>query len=197
MEPKPRSLILGIDPGQSGALALIDPGSAPYSQPTLFASYAMPTIATKSRVHSKKDRVRVDPIGLADLIGRIHKWVNFAVVEEVGARPNQGMVSTFVFGVSFGNVLQAMADYMLPLHKVRPEVWKMIMGVTKDKATSLAMAKKIFGDESAALHFPRKGDDGVAEAALIAKFGIRFMNQTTKPDLTSLTKGDFAKEILG
>jgi hypothetical protein len=49
---------------------------------------------------------------------------------------------------------------------VTPQKWKARMMLSFDKAQSLAMARKLFPGE----WFPRKKDEGLAEAALISLY---------------------------
>ncbi len=60
----------------------------------------------------------------------------------------------------------------LPIEFVSPRVWKKRMGLTTaDKETSRAMAIRMF--PLLAKELARKGDDGRAEALLIAEYGRR------------------------
>lgn len=193
--PKPRSLILGIDPGIKGALVLLDPCHEWTGAPFVVGSFPMPTRKIPSRVMDKAARVRVCHDGLGDLIGRIQTWIKYAVIEEVGARPLQGVVSTFVFGHGTGIVHGCLGAFMIPFHLVRPEIWKIVTGTTADKASSMRVATKMFGEEAMKTHWPEKHMDGVAEAAIIAHFGMRFQH-VKDPAAMPPTKGEFAKELL-
>jgi hypothetical protein len=52
---------------------------------------------------------------------------------------------------------------------VTPQKWKARMMLSFDKSQSLALARKMFGHDL----FPRKKDEGLAEAALIAFWAAR------------------------
>ena len=166
------SLVLGIDPGFSGALALLAPGSflAPYGE--LMGVWDMPTSQTKS------GKNQVDAIALSTLLSVYADDIKFAVVEDVGAMVytnargetrGQGAAASFAFGKAAGVLDGVLSALRIPIIPVKPSVWKMLMGVSADKNTSRAKASELF--PSHAQMWSRKMDDGRAEAALLAYFG--------------------------
>lgn len=154
------AVILGIDPGLSGALSYID-GSA------LRSIYDMPTLEL-ARGGKKKNEP--DFRELARII-REEIRPDVAVVEQVGAMPGQGVSSMFAFGKCYGGILAALAAFDIRVEPVPPQTWKRFHRIVKDsgKDASRALAKNLFPD-SAGL-FARVKDDGRAEAALIAAWG--------------------------
>ena len=85
--------------------------------------------------------------------------------------PKDGAVQAFAFGKATGGVLGVLAGLEVPTLEVRPAVWKVLMGVPADKNTSRAMAQKLF--PRYAEKFKRVKDDGRAEAALMAQYGVQ------------------------
>ena len=82
--------------------------------------------------------------------------------------PEQGIVSSGRFMYNAGILLGAIAAYDMTIIKVKPNVWKPALGLDRNKAKSLALAKKIFPAYKE--FFKLKKHDGRAEAALIAHF---------------------------
>jgi crossover junction endodeoxyribonuclease RuvC len=165
------SCILGIDPGNSGALAILDPEAA------TMRLIDMPTF----EFHTTRARVKVDPYGVVAELNR--QPLTIAYVEEVNSTPQMGVVSAFSFGEGKGILLGALAAKGVPLTQVKPTVWKKQMRVPADKKAAVQRACQLF--PALAPHFkgPRGGViDGRAEAALIALFGAMEVSRVpTKP----------------
>lgn len=145
-------LTLGVDPGLSGALALLDEDG----QPELVAD--LPVI--RDGRLSWIDGGSLQSTLLDALRGRACR----AAVERVSAMPRQGIASAFSFGVGFGAVLATLQTLRLSIEFVTPAVWKLALGLGKDKRASLDKARLLFptADLSLAKH------DGRAEALLLA-----------------------------
>jgi len=143
---------LGIDPGASGAFALLEGDR-------LLAAWDMPFIMVKGRA-------RVSAAHVAQEIANARP--DQIALEEVGAMPNQGVASMFSFGRSAGVLEGVIAALGYPLHMVRPAIWKRAAGVPADKDAARLMATRLWPDQ--AQYFARKKDDGRAEAALLARW---------------------------
>lgn len=155
-------IVLGIDPGMQGALALYQPQSAQDA-----FTYDMPT----------NDK-GVDPCSLSVLVKHIkslaYKHDLRAVVENVNSRPRQAGV--FKFGVSVGVIHGVLAAHDIPFDLVTPVTWKGYMGLLRqgdetqdqNKDRARALATQLFPDIKD--HFKRKKDDGRAEALLLAVY---------------------------
>lgn len=152
-------MILGIDPGLSGAFALLDDGA-------LSLVDDLPTMGTKTarQINGAQLAATLSPLP-----------INVAVVELVGAMPGQGVSSMFRFGHAVGQVLGILQALKIPLVRVTPGVWKRSFGLGAEKDASRARAINLFPQHHAS--FARVKDDGRAEAALIALWG--FKNDTT------------------
>jgi crossover junction endodeoxyribonuclease RuvC len=94
--------------------------------------------------------------------------VAMAIVEHVGAMPKQGVASTFKFGQATGIIQGVLAANGVPLHYVRPTVWKKHFGLAgKDKEAARALAIRLYPDVTG---LDRKKDHGRAEALLMLEW---------------------------
>jgi crossover junction endodeoxyribonuclease RuvC len=145
-------MIVGIDPGISGALAWVS------DEGFLLSAMDMPTLEVNGKM-------KVNPHILAsDLSFRKPK---IAVIEDVGAMPGQGVSSMFNFGYSAGILAGVCAGLGIPTVFYRPAVWKRQAGVPADKGAARQMAQRLWPGSRA---FDRVKDHGRAEAALLARW---------------------------
>ena len=148
-------IVCAIDPGLSGAIAWISSeGDA------LIHIEDMPVI----NVNGKN---KVNASAMAKLLK--DRWADLVVVEEVGAMKGNGVTSMFNFGYSAGILEGVCAALGCSLRMVRPAVWKRQAGVPADKGACRMMAQRYW---PGANYFSRAKDDGRADAALLAKWGI-------------------------
>lgn len=159
--------ILGIDPGLSGALALFDGKT--------LAIFDTPT-TTRTVGKSKKQQIDIYQLGSWLDIHR--NRIRFAMIEEVGAMPGQGVTSMFNFGFTTGAIHGALGASAIPLQLVRPNVWKQRFGlIGQDKDASRQAASRLA--PAFAHHWPLKKHDGRAEAFLLAFYGSMVENSAT------------------
>lgn len=151
-------MILGVDPGLSGALAFFD-----YEKGTL-EIHDMPTVAIERGGKSKSE---VSP-QLLSMIARQYN-IRRAIVEKVGAMPGQGVTSMFAFGRSFGVVEGVLGGLNVPISYITPQSWRKSMQVREGKDGSRLRAMELF--PAYVDLFKLKKHDGRAEAALIAYCG--------------------------
>jgi crossover junction endodeoxyribonuclease RuvC len=147
--------ILGVDPGQTGGLAIVQNGR-------LVKGTRMPVV----ELRGKK---QVDARAVVEWWGDCLMPFDVAVIEAVHAMPKQGVSSSFQFGRMLGGIESLVFSVGAPVHYVTPAVWKKAMGLNRDKQASIDAAKIRFGAGVDQL-LKRKADDGVAEAALIAAY---------------------------
>lgn len=159
-------VVIGVDPGLSGAFAVV----------VWSKENPLVTVVDMPRT-SKGD---LDTEQLAFHLGVYCPEARYAVVEAVsggtytdrhGQKRGQGSAASFAFGKVTGIVHGVLAANCVPFHTTPPSVWKMSMGLSRDKNASRVLAQKYF-PESAHL-FSRVKDDGRAEAALLALYGLR------------------------
>jgi crossover junction endodeoxyribonuclease RuvC len=151
-------IILGIDPGLSGALAFLD------TETNIVAVEDMPTVTV---IRNKKEKREVSPQLIAAAI--IKRHVGAAYLERVNAMTGQGVSSVFSFGRSAGVIEGVLAAFDIPTTLVLPLTWQRAMDVRGGKDASRERAMQLF--PASAELFQRKKDDGRADAALIAKYG--------------------------
>ena len=154
-------IIVGIDPGISGALCFLSNGN-------VIDVIDMPTMA-----EGKKNKKQVNGRQIFNEILNIkntfagHK-IN-VVVEQVSAMPGQGVTSMFNFGQSFGVIKGICSAMELPIFYVRPAKWKKYFNlINAEKDASRTKVIEMFPKISQKLS--RKKDNNKADAILIAKY---------------------------
>jgi len=140
-----KTLYLGIDPGKSGALALVDECGE-----------------------------HVDTFRLAKTLHDVSDWLKtyrdrvlFACLEKVHSMPKQGVTSSFKFGESFGFCQGMLVGESIPYDLVTPQKWQKLMGCRTrgDKNVSKSRAQQLW---------PKiKIVHAIADALLIAEYARR------------------------
>lgn len=154
-------MILAVDPGLSGALALYDE-----AQRGLLEVVAMPTF----RKDPKSARRFLDEAELWKLMGswRLLHNCNRFVTEKVNGMPGQSAPGAFTFGTTYAFPLAYARALSMRIDRVEPAMWKRAMRCPASKEAARLRAGEVFPDK--AHLWPLKGDDGKAEAALLAKY---------------------------
>lgn len=150
--------VLGIDPGLSGGLALLDDAGN-------LVTLEIPSMKSSGRGRQLNWQLLVDSF---DVLG-LHE-ADHCFLEQVNTRPNEARSAAFKFGTVYGGLIGIIAADRIPLTLVTPAKWKKKLSVTAEKDSSRARACQIFPNNASS--FARKKDDGVAEAALIAHYGL-------------------------
>lgn len=145
------AVIIGVDPGASGAIAALDADTG-----ALLWVEDMPA----------HEGIVSAPLS-ADLI--VGQAIAVAWVENVHSMPKQGVSSSFKFGRAFGVIVGVLGGARVPVEYVTPAVWKKQARLSKDKSASRRLAVELWPAHSDL--FKRVKDDGRAEAALIARYG--------------------------
>ena len=151
--------IIGIDPGLSGAIAVLE-------EKKILGIFDMPVMA-----EGKKNKRQLNSAQLVNIIREnIEKDIEIAVVvEQVNAMPGQGVTSMFNFGQTFGAIKGVCAALNLPIFFVRPSKWKKhfeLINSSKDASRT----KVIEMYPSIANQLKRKKDVNKSDAILIARF---------------------------
>ena len=145
---------LGIDPGLSGALAIVETING---LPLLVDTIDMPSIGTGAKA-------RVDVIAAAKWIGK--HAPSAAYVERAQAFPGQGASSGFSYGRAVGAIEAVVALCSVPMILVEASAWKRRLHLPgKDKEAGRQRALQLFPSQHDLLG--RKRDHGRAEAALL------------------------------
>lgn len=144
---KPKAYV-GIDPGQTGAIAVLSDGGIP-----------------------KVWEWPGDEIAAAEIVREIvfSFDVCLCALEAVSAMPKQGVSSTFKFGANWGIWRGILAALQVPFILVRPQEWQKNIVPKKaspDEKPSLAVARRMFPD----VDMHRKKDHGMADALLLAYY---------------------------
>ena len=144
-------IFVGIDPGKSGALAVIfDTGA----------------------IHIET----FDEKQYAETLQYIHRTGEYCAcaLERVSAMPGQGVTGMFNFGANYGFIQGLLVANEIPFELVMPRKWKGEFGVTGDKNKSIAVAQRLFPTTSLLRTSKcKKPDDGIAEALLLAEYARR------------------------
>ena len=142
-------IIIGIDPGASGAVSIWDKG--------ISKIYKCPKTAE----------------GMADIIIKTHKKRAHAYIEKVHAFPHDGRSSIFKFGQNFGQWIGILAACKVNTTLVTPQKWmnywkkKLNIDLPKDKPERKRRLKEIashYTDKKVTLYN--------ADAILITMYGL-------------------------
>lgn len=159
--------ILGVDPGASGALAILDHDGA------IIAIEDMPA-ATGAALGAC----------IRTLLDDIAPWqIERAWIEGAAARPGQSAPATWKQAANHGGILAALGALSIPVEIVQTPTWRKTHGITIPATVAKADKRKHGKQMSrqkamelwpADAHlFRRVKDDGRAEAALLAEHGRR------------------------
>ena len=151
--------IIGIDPGLSGAIAILD-------EKKVVSIFDMPVMS-----EGKKNKRQLNSAQLVSIM-KEHKNNNeemAVVVEQVNAMPGQGVTSMFNFGQSFGAIKGVCAALNLPIYFVRPSKWKKHFELI-NSAKDASRTKVIEMYPSLSNQLTRKKDVNKTDAILIARY---------------------------
>ncbi len=158
-----RPLVLGVDPGFSGAMAVVDIDAL-----HIIDMIDMPLITTETKSRKSGKTHQMDVHKLVFQIEPYISDIALSVLESPGARPNQGLGSTYKFAMNVGQLHGILAGMHVPTFLITPQVWKASIGVTQDKVKTMAYCKKIFPNYD--FLWSRKKDHDRCEAALMAYY---------------------------
>lgn len=141
-------IYLGIDPGVSGGIAVIDDGG------TVIATF------------------KLDGMSERDIVDTLDTWNpqlarhdgTKAVLERVGASPQMGVTSAFTFGRWIGALRMALTACRIPFDEVTPQKWQAVMGCRSrgDKNVTKRRAQQLFPS--------RTITHAIADALLMAEY---------------------------
>ena len=151
--------IIGIDPGLSGGIAILD-------DLKIFDVFDMPIMS-----EGKKNKNQLNSAQLVNIIKKhiLPNGETFVIVEQVSAMPGQGVTSMFNFGQSFGVLKGIFSAMQIPMDFISPVKWKKYYNlINTQKDSSRTKAIEFFPYISSKLS--RKKDANKADAILIASF---------------------------
>jgi hypothetical protein len=152
--------VIGIDPGLSGALALLEVANG---DTTLVDVIDVPVVGSGAK-HS------VDVIALQEWLLRHRPRHTF--LERAQAMPKQGASSGFKYGRVVGALEAVLTVSAIAITMVEPSKWKRhfhLQGADKEGARGLVVRLYPGGHH----FFARKKDHGRAEAVLIGLYGLQ------------------------
>lgn len=154
-------MILGIDPGQTGALAIYNPKHG---------RVTVADIPTLALTVNKSVKHIIDLAAIKEWLCTHEILINHVVMEKPTAMPKQGITSAFNFGWTNGGLTGVIVGALaVRLTLIPPATWKRAMKLTDDKDACRLRASQLFPED--APKWQRKKDDGRAEAALLAYYG--------------------------
>lgn len=147
-----RTLFLGLDPGQSGGLAIVDSGGL--------------VVDASPMPETVKD--------LSDYLAEFGPRIQMATLESVHAMPQQGVSSSFKFGVNYGQLHMGLVAHNIPFANVSPQLWQKVMGcIVKGRSgpSDAKRAKKNGTKARAQELFPgTKCTHAISDALLLAEY---------------------------
>ena len=151
--------IIGIDPGLSGAIAVLE-------DKRVLSIFDMPVMA-----EGKKNKKQLNSAQLVNILKENTKISDdvAVVVEQVNAMPGQGVTSMFNFGQTFGAIKGVCAALSLPIFFVRPSKWKKHFELI-NSAKDASRTKVIEMYPSLSNQLTKKRDVNKSDAILIARF---------------------------
>ena len=151
--------IIGIDPGLSGAIAILE-------NKKVLKIFDMPVMS-----EGKKNKRQLNS---AQLVNIVRENINnneeiAVVVEQVNAMPGQGVTSMFNFGQTFGAIKGVCAALRLSIYFVRPSKWKKhfeLINSSKDASRTKVIEMYPYLSNQ----LSKKKDVNKSDAILIARF---------------------------
>ncbi len=145
-------IYIGIDPGKSGGIAIVESGFDPVEFPP------------------ETVRLSETPADVVDWIWStvgIQSCPARAYIEQVHATPQMGVTSAFTFGKSYGWLLGVLDALRIPYEFVSPQKWQKAMGCLSkgDKNVTKAAAQRLWPTD--------RITNATADALLIAEYGRR------------------------
>lgn len=150
-------VIMGIDPGYSGAIAVLGADGG------VLKMHDMPVY------YKENNRKAIDIQAIKTIF--LEQAPKHVVIEQVASRHGDGPVGAFSFGAGYGILLGLLAGIGIPHTTVLPQVWKKDLSVPANKDEARARASQLLPLYSS--FWLLKKHDGRAEAALIALYGLR------------------------
>lgn len=146
-----RDLFLGVDPGGSGGLAVLDRNGK------VVNASAMPD--------TEKD--------ISEYVREFAPRIRMAFIEAVHSMPAQGVSSSFKFGMSYGALRMVLIANEVPFEAVSPMKWQKRIGCSipgRKSAADSKTEKKNHNKAIAQQLFPKqKITHAVADALLLAE----------------------------
>jgi len=153
---------LGIDPGKTGGLAIVDYLDGKYNlisfipMPLAGNDVAFGTIAEYLYDYAVDDCI-------------------IAGIEDVHAMPGQGVTSMFKFGFVTGGIHGILATLEIQTYKISPQKWKksILDGTDKSKDAAIEWCNSIYPGVNLVPKGCKKAHSGMADAICIASYTVK------------------------
>ncbi|HQQ11378.1 MAG TPA: hypothetical protein PLH45_08145 [Synergistales bacterium] len=176
--------IIGIDPGFSGAIAVIG------HVPGVITVFDMPIIVVgkprkkkkvivedgQTPVKKKRRSLQKRLLDLESLRSILSPYAteggdHHVFIERSFVMPKQGISAAGSYMMSYGFIVGILVGMRIPYTEVVAKTWKRVMmeGMGAEKSMSRVRARQLFPG----MTFPKVSDEGKAEALLIAEYGRR------------------------
>ena len=156
------SIVMGIDVGLNGAIAVLIDGSKPMA-------YPIPTYK------DGKGKNRYDYNALCRIFQEVKSSAVIigCALERATPMPKQGSVSGFSFGEAYGFYKGILTALSIPYEIVQPKKWQQEFSISNDtKKGSFAVASRLYPNLE--LQTPRgRVLDGACDALLLATYMAR------------------------
>ena len=151
--------VMGVDIGAAGAFSL-------YVDGKFERVIDMPVVEV---IRGAKAKKHISAQGVAAAIKELNP--THAIVEKVGAMPNQGVSSMFTFGRAAGIIEGALAALNVPVTYVTPQTWIKATGCGKGKDAIRHRCMELNPEHQHL--FARVKDSGRADATMMAIYGMK------------------------
>lgn len=165
------NIIAGIDPGQTGAIALLNVDHWELEV------HDTPTFQVKK---GKTNQTVIDTVQYGNLV--VGRGITHCFLEQVGSMPKQGVSSTFKFGTAYGAAQMIPVVAQSAVTNVTPQKWKKGVGIASGAAKDESRRRATQLMPNCAELWKLVKHDGRADAALIAYYAATELGY--KPDQT-------------
>lgn len=155
--------VLAIDPGLSGAIAIVVGKPEEYR---VEAVHDLPT--TVEKTSSGKLKRKLDPVLLNRMVKEMLP-VDLVICERMIAPPGISGLAAMSMGITVGTISTVLKLAKVDLKLVSANVWKRGLDVSADKESARLHASRLFKSDE---FWVRKKDHNRAEAALIGLWGL-------------------------
>lgn len=168
-------IVVGVDPGKKGGFCILDKQGDDLN---VVAGGMYPLIQAKSK--EVLDSRKLLDAWAAACGSALPIKSSVCVVENVHSMPKMGAPSVFQFGRMFGCLEACVYEAFDRIEYVEPHRWKAkfnLVGGAANKSVSRDTASRLIGQAAGAKYWPKQKHEGVAEAALMALYYLRFIHK--------------------
>lgn len=163
--------IMGIDPGNKGALAVIFCGE---KRTSVLNMTDMPVLVTTGKGKTKSGKPKIHTVlnepELRDFLEKSD--VSHVFIEKCQTMKDQNVAAMGNYMCNYGIIRGICVGLRIPYTLVHPATWKhqMMKDMDKEKKAAVVRAKQLFPYITL-----KESEDGKADALLIAEYGRRYL----------------------